>query len=131
MSGYLLDTHVVVWLAVEPDRVPRRLRDLLAGARRVCVSAASVYELAQKVRLGRLPEAASLLARWSELLDSMLAADLQLSSSDMALAGSMPWEHRDPFDRMLVAQSQLHGLQLVTKDAAILAFPQVNCAPWE
>lgn len=131
MSDYLLDTHVVVWLAVEPGRVPAAVRARLAGARRLCVSAASTYEIAQKVRIGRMPEGAGILARWPELVAAMMATECPLSAAEMARAGALAWEHRDPFDRMLVAQAQLNGLELVTKDAAVLAFPEVHCAKWD
>ncbi|MFT3875399.1 MAG: type II toxin-antitoxin system VapC family toxin [Propioniciclava sp.] len=130
MTAYLLDTHVIVWMATEPKRIPRKLRSALARAEHLHVSPASVYEIVQLVRLGRLPSAASILARWDELVEAMMAAELPLTAEAMARAGSMPWAHRDPFDRMLVAQSQLGGFTLVTKDATILAFPEVNCAPW-
>ena len=127
MTAFLLDTHVVVWLATEPLRVPSELRASLETAEELLVSAASAYEIAQQVRLGRLPQAQPLLARWNELLETMLAVELPLTSADMMHAGVMPWDHRDPFDRMLVAQAQLRGLPLVTKDDTIRAFPAVTC----
>lgn len=130
MSRYLLDTHVIVWLAAEPSRVPRDLRDSLEHAEQLCVSAASAYEIAQKVRLGRMPHGASLLARWDELMAAMAAEELPLSPREMAQAGSMAWEHRDPFDRMLVAQAQSCGLSLVTRDGALHGYPGAPCTPW-
>lgn len=130
MTRFLLDTHVVVWLATDPTRLPEQLRATLEEADELLVSAASAYEIAQKVRLGRLPQAEPLLARWDELLESMMATELPLTSADMRHAGTMTWEHRDPFDRMLVAQSQLRGLTLVTKDDAMRAFAGVTCAEW-
>lgn len=131
MTSYLLDTHVVVWLATDPAQVPPRVRSQLEVADELLVSAASAYELAQKMRLGRLPQAEPLVVRWSELLTAMFAIDLPLDADDLLRAGLMSWEHRDPFDRMLVAQSQRRGLPLVTKDEVIQAFPGVTCLPWE
>lgn len=131
MTSFLLDTHVIVWLATDPAQIPTKLRSNLEVADDLSVSAASPYELAQKARLGRLPQAEPLLARWGELLESMLATELPLSSTDMIRAGSMSWEHRDPFDRMLVAQAQLRGLTVVSKDQAIQTFSGVTCTPWE
>ena len=72
-----------------------------------------------------------MLARWGELLENMFATELALTGSVMLQAGSLRWDHRDPFDRMLVAQAQLYGLTFVTKDAAILGFSEVSCARWE
>lgn len=131
MSDYLLDTHVLLWLATDPDQVPVRLRRDLETAESLFVSAASAYEIAQKSRLGRLPHGERLLARWGHLLDALLAAELPLSAEHMREAGGLAWEHRDPFDRMLVAQARLDGLVLVTKDERILAYPEVTCADWE
>ncbi|MEZ5086682.1 MAG: type II toxin-antitoxin system VapC family toxin [Tessaracoccus sp.] len=129
MTGYLLDTHVVLWLATAPHMVPQEVRKALVGTDRLCVSAVSAYEVSQKVRLGRLPTAEGLLPRWQELLDEMMAEDLLLRTEDMLRAGSLAWDHRDPFDRMLVAQAQLHGLSLATKDFAIQDYSGVRCLP--
>ena len=131
MSDYLLDTHVLLWLTTEPDRVPAGLRQSLERAERLCVSAASVYEIAQKVRLGKLPIAAGMLARWQELMSAMMAEELPLTAAEMLRAGALAWPHRDPFDRMIVAQAQMNGLQVVTRDEAILDFSEVSCAPWQ
>lgn len=130
MSRFLLDTHVVLWLAISPDRVPETLRHELAGAEQLFVSPVSAYELAQKARSGRLPQAEPVLARWGELLELMVAKELPMTGSEMLLAGTMSWEHRDPFDRLIVAQAQIHGLSVVSRDRAILDFGGVACAEW-
>lgn len=131
MSSYLLDTHVVLWLAADPEKIPLRVRSLLLEAEHLFVSPISAYELSQKVRLGQLPGAGAVLARWGELLESMFASELVMTGSEMLHAGLLRWDHRDPFDRMLVAQAQLYGLTLVTKDTAIREFSEVSCAHWE
>lgn len=130
MDSILLDTHVVLWLAVEPTRIPKLIREQLEESDSLVVSAASPYEIAQKVRLGRLPQAAAVLSRWNELLHELIAEELPLTGQDMLLAGSMPWEHPDPFDRMLVAQSQRRGLPICTKDRSIQSYPAVKCIEW-
>ncbi|WEG09937.1 type II toxin-antitoxin system VapC family toxin [Microbacterium horticulturae] len=130
MSAYLLDTHVLLWLATDPDRVPRSVRDELVRADDVFVSPASAFEIAQKSRLGRLPHGARVLDRWSHLMSMLFAVELPLTSAHMRVAGELDWEHRDPFDRMLVAQARLDGLVLVTQDERILAYPEVSCADW-
>ncbi|PZU47900.1 MAG: PIN domain nuclease [Microbacterium sp.] len=131
MTALLLDTHVVVWLATEPERVPAGLRARLQSAEHLAVSAASAYEIAQKVRSGRMPGATGIVARWDELVAAMMAEDVALTSADMAHAAGLAWEHRDPFDRMLVAQAQRRGFTLATRDAAIRAYRGVECAAWE
>lgn len=130
MTSYLLDTHVLLWLATDNERVPSSLRREIAAASDVFVSAASAYEIAQKTRLGRLPHGGRILARWSHLLDALFATELSLSASHMRTAGEIVWDHRDPFDRMLVAQAQLEGLLLVTKDARLQSYSEVSCAKW-
>lgn len=127
----MLDTHVLVWLAASPEEVPLHVRNELSTANELYLSAASTYEIAQKFRLGKMPQGEGILARWDELLRVMIAKDLPLSTKDMMQAGTVQWEHRDPFDRMIVAQAQLRGLTIVTKDSAIRAFPGVNCVEWD
>lgn len=130
MTGYLLDTHVILWLATDPERVPKAVRDLITAADDVFLSAASTYEIAQKARLGRLPHGGRVLTRWTALLRALFATELSLTSAHLRLAGELDWDHRDPFDRMLVAQAQIDGLILVTADERIQAFPEVSCADW-
>lgn len=131
MSTYLLDTHVILWLATDPSRIPERIRAELVAAEAVFVSAASAYELAHKARLGRLPHGGRVIARWTHLLSALMAAELPLTFSHMRAAGDLDWEHRDPFDRMIVAQAQLEGHLLVTKDSRIRAYPEVTSTDWD
>lgn len=131
MSQYLLDTHVLVWLAASPEQVPQHVKDELSIAHELYVSAATTYEIAEKFRLGRMPQGETILARWDELLGNMSARDLPLSVKDMMHAGAMQWEHRDPFDRMIVAQAQLRGFSVVTQDSTIRDFSGVNCVEWD
>ena len=130
MNSFLLDTHVVLWLATSPELIPRKTRETLQDADALFVSAISAYEIGQKVRRGQLPQAAGLLARWDVFLDRILAEELPVSTADALLAARLDWDHRDPFDRILVAQAQISGLRLVTKDSWILAFPQAPCVAW-
>lgn len=130
MKRFLLDTHVVLWLAISPDRIPSTVRAKLTEAEQLFVSPVSVYELAQKSRSGRLPQAEAVLARWGELLELMVATELPMTGSDMLRAGTLSWKHRDPFDRLLVAQAQMYGLTVVSKDSAIHEYEGVECAEW-
>lgn len=130
MTGYLLDTHALVWLATDPAQVPVALREEITDAEEIFVSAASAYEIAQKTRMGRLPHGGLVLTRWEHLLGALFATELPLNVAHMRTAGALAWDHRDPFDRMLVAQAQHEGLLLVTKDERIRAFEEVACAEW-
>ena len=122
----LLDTHVVLWLAQEPDRVPRSVRDVLESADERWISAVSAYEISYKARLGKLPHGQALLAGWAPLCRALLAGELTVAVTEMIRAGSLDWEHRDPFDRMLVAQAQAGGLALVTADERVRSYADVR-----
>ena len=80
------------------------------------VSAISAYEVAQKVRLGKWPQAESLSLDWDELVASTDALSLPLESADVLMAGRLSWAHRDPFDRLIAAQAMRRGHQLVSAD---------------
>lgn len=128
---YLLDTHIVLWLAGEADRVPSAVRAELETAAERVVSSASAMEIAQKTRLGRLPMGDAVIDRWSFLMDQYQALDLPLTVGHMFRAGSLEWHHRDPFDRMLAAQAQLEGLTLVTSDRKLLAYDGIRTLGWK
>ncbi len=117
----LLDTHTLLWLLREPNTLdPDALAHLADPSTSVWVSAASAWEIAVKTRLGRL-DGETLLATWPSQLEAMRVDDLPIDSSDAILAGRLPWEHRDPFDRVIVAQALRRNLTLATRDAKILA----------
>ena len=83
------------------------------------VSAASVWEIATKHRLGKLPGLAEALSRFNELVLADGFRHLPVSYLHALKAGSYPWAHRDPFDRMLVAQSEIESLVLLSCDSAL------------
>ena len=119
MTILLLDTHAYVWALTEPARLSRRARTAIeASSNTVLVSAATVWEMAIKHRAGKWPEAEILLAQHDDLTSRLGAQTLDISAADAIRAGSLDWDHADPFDRMLAAQSLLHRAALVTRDAA-------------
>lgn len=127
---FLLDTHVLLWLLGDPERVPHRIRDVLADrSNRLYVSAASALEVATKVRIGKL-SASHLVDTWSERLRDIAADDLSLTSQHAILAGSLRWRRRDPFDRLLVAQALVDNLVLVTTDAAMTEVVGLRLKTW-
>ncbi|HHW82349.1 MAG TPA: type II toxin-antitoxin system VapC family toxin [Actinomycetales bacterium] len=124
MSRLLLDTHILLWAISEPERLNAAARDALEEpSNELLVSAASVWEISTKGRNGKLPGAESLLASLESHMDRLLAQPLAISLPHARLAGSLMWEHRDPFDRMLAAQAILEGLTLVTGDRAFTGLP--------
>jgi PIN domain nuclease of toxin-antitoxin system len=115
----LLDTHAYVWSLTDPDRLSGRARTAIeARGNVVLVSAATAWEMAIKHRAGKWPEAEILLAQHHDLMGRLGAQLLDVSAADVIRAGSLDWDHADPFDRMLAAQSLLHQAALVTHDAA-------------
>lgn len=128
--NYLLDTHVLLWLLSKPDRVPEHVRTELADPmNKLVVSAASALEVSTKVRLGKL-EAPGLVDSWAARVQGMGADTLTISAEHALLAGRLSWEHRDPFDRLFVAQAILEGLSLVTVDSAIATLPAPPITTW-
>ncbi|MBA2283646.1 MAG: type II toxin-antitoxin system VapC family toxin [Acidimicrobiia bacterium] len=122
MTAALLDTHALVWAITDPDRLGDRSRALLEDPKATLyVSAASAWELSTKVRLGRFPEAEPLVAQYASLIKDLGAVHLPIEPAHALRAGSLPWAHRDPFDRMLAAQALLEHTVLVTRDDAFRA----------
>jgi PIN domain nuclease of toxin-antitoxin system len=100
-----------------------RLRDRLAdAAQRVFVSSASVWEIATKHRLGKLPQAHEVAADVPAWITRAGFTPLPISPQHAQLAGAWAHAHRDPFDRMLAAQATIEGLLLATDDAMLASF---------
>lgn len=119
---YLLDTHAFLWLLGTPELMPDPLRsDLAQSDNELLVSAVSALEVATKVRLGKLDIARHLVATWSARVQDLRADELPVSTEHAILAGSLDWQHRDPFDRLLVAQALVENLTMVTSDPQITA----------
>lgn len=127
MSRLLLDTHALLWTLVEPARIPApalaRIRD---PRTELLVSAASAWEIATKQRLGKLDQATAVLLGYHSHLARLGAGELPISGQHALSAGALPWEHRDPFDRMIVAQAMAESLPVVTADRALAGFPGVR-----
>lgn len=120
----LLDTHVVLWALMEPARLSPPVHDLLRDrSTDVIVSSASAWEIATKQRLGKLDDAADLVHHYTDHLRRLGAEELSITSTHALTAGRFDVTHRDPFDRMLAAQSIVTGIPLVTSDPAFSQFP--------
>lgn len=127
---HLLDTHVFLWLLTRPERVPETIRASLADPRNpLVVSAVTALEVATKVRLGKL-SAPGLTDAWDRQLVDIGATPLSIATDHALLAGRLSWAHRDPFDRLLVAQAMLEGMSLVTVDAALTQLPAPAMVTW-
>jgi len=127
---FLLDTHLFLWLLAAPQRIDKAVQETLANRENtLLVSAASALEVATKVRIGKLI-APGLVESWESRVKELAAEELDVSSRHATLAGSLSWEHRDPFDRLLAAQAILENATLVTVDRNLLALPGVRSLTW-
>ncbi len=120
---YLLDTHTLLWVAMEDRRLPGKVLSLLqATPGSACVSAASGWEIATKNRLGKLPGVEILLEQFETRMadDGITLLDITVRHS--IFAGQLRGSHKDPFDRILAAQALLENLTLLSNDTALDAF---------
>jgi len=125
----LLDTHALLWWLADPDRLSLAAYGAIEDpGNQVHVSAASGWEIATKVRLGKLPAANELLGDLPEVLAGQGFQLLPITLRHGLHAGGYNVAHRDPFDRLLAAQAELSGLTLVSLDPALQAFP--CCLLW-
>lgn len=115
----LLDTHAVVWFLDGSDRLRSEARAAIESAERVYVSSATIWEMAVKVARGRLEAPSDFPARLLDLGMLQLALDWEHAR----VAGGLPLHHRDPFDRILVAQAIVERLTIVTRDEDIARYP--------
>ena len=113
----LLDTHTLLWSALDPTKLSRKARTLLESFdTEVLVSAASAWEMATKVRLGKLPGAEAFAMEFAARIDRLGFRQLAISVEHGQRAGLLPGAHRDPFDRMLIAQSQAENIPIVSNE---------------
>ena len=116
----LLDTHTLIWWLTEDLSLPASARRLIASRNsEVLVSAVSAWEIATKVRLGRLEAAADLARDFGGYLARERFECLSISTEHGIRAGSLPGAHKDPFDRMLLAQAQIESLLIVSNDSLL------------
>ena len=119
----LLDTHVLIWAAGFPERLPPAARDLIADTgNELFFSAASLWEVAIKSALGRDDFAVDARLLRRGLLDNGYS-ELPVASAHAVAIDGLPPIHKDPFDRLLVAQSMVEGITLLTADDRVGQYP--------
>ncbi len=118
----LLDTHVFIWLMLDSSKLGRSAIDAIrAPENAVSLSVASAWEMAIKQSIGKL-QLPGPARTWVPMACSRGGIELVSVDSETALAvGDLPWHHRDPFDRLLVAQAA-NGFTLLTRDRALEAY---------
>jgi PIN domain nuclease of toxin-antitoxin system len=118
----LLDTHLLLWSAVEPELMPRRAQQLIDDpANEVLFSSASLWEVAIKQRRGRADFTVNARLLRRNLLHSNYG-ELPVTGEHAVAVADLPPLHRDPFDRLLVAQSLVEGITLLTSDRQVARY---------
>ena len=119
----LLDTHALIWWLAGDDALSRSAREAIEDeANSVAVSAASAMEVATKFRIGKLPDAAFLAQNFEAIVAEQGFDTLAISVHHARLAGEMNIPHKDPFDRLLIAQVQAEDMMLVSNEALFDGF---------
>lgn len=114
-TGYLIDTHILLWDMTGSERLQTHHQDILNGETELFISIASIWEIAIKVSIRKLPMPDDLL----EQINSSDISILSISPEHALAVTHLPHHHRDPFDRMLVAQAQMENLTIMTMDKNI------------
>ena len=116
--SYLIDTHILLWWLFDDPKLDESIRVLLGDpTHRILVSAATAWEIATKYRIGKLPEAQLLVQHYPVILTQAQFIQLPVTAAHAIKAGSWAMNHRDPFDRMLLAQAALESLTLISCDS--------------
>ena len=116
MTVILLDTHVWAWTLLLSSKISTTARLVNDRASERLISAASLYEISQKCRIGKWPEMAPFV---DDLISSAAAQGIEIVGLDAGtclLAGALDWTHRDPFDRFIAATAIEHGIELISAD---------------
>ena len=122
IAGLLLDTHAFLWFATGDPALSAAAKQAIEATTDIYVSAASAWEIRTKYRLGKLASAAVIVHDLATVLRRLEFAELDIAFADADLAGSLEGAHRDPFDRMLIAQALNYRLALVSNDAVFEDF---------
>ena len=120
--NYLLDTHILLWTLVDPDKVPRPMRRIVEDAgNRVWFSAASIWEIAIKHSLAKPDFAVEAATIWKAARETGFE-ELAVTAEHTIGVETLPWLHRDPFDRLLVAQARTADMKLLSVDPEVNAY---------
>jgi PIN domain nuclease of toxin-antitoxin system len=122
VTDLLLDTHAFIWYSEDDSKLPESIKIEIETADSVYISIASLWEIAIKLTIGKL----SLRSNYESIEASLEPAGISLlpiSFADTVRIINLPLHHRDPFDRILIAQAINNSLTLVSCDAAFTAYP--------
>jgi len=112
----LLDTHALMWWVWDNERLSHTASRAIRNAETVFVSSVSAIEISIKYRIGKLPNGQVLAEHFVQVMQNEAFDELPVSWQEASLAGRMAGEHRDPFDRLLIAQGLINNLTLVSNE---------------
>ena len=123
MTSYLLDTHTLLWWLDGDKQLSANSKKIIASEKnQIYVSAASAWEICIKVRIGKLPGAVDVSLYLPEILEQQSFLSLSISVQHARIAGLLPGQHRDPFDRILAAQASENKLTVISNDKLLDLF---------
>lgn len=123
MSYYLLDTHTFLWFMDGVPRLPFRTRELIEEAEDVCISIASFWEMTIKSSIGRLSLPRSVSETMLFCEDELGFSILAIRDIHLETLRTLPWFHKDPFDRLIIAQAMSENMTLISLDERIMEYP--------
>jgi PIN domain nuclease of toxin-antitoxin system len=119
----LLDTHTLIWAKISPESLSRQVAQIMADPRNeIFVSAASAWEIATKVRLGKLPGAEDLERGFLETMEESGYTLMSIDAESALRAGRLIEDHGDPFDRMIAAHALAMDIPVLSKDPKLDVF---------
>ncbi len=116
MNAVLLDTHVLLWWLQGGSKLSPTARTIMQSRGQVLVSAASAWEISIKYRAGKLDAASALMARFQSVIEAENFVELPISVRHAIDAGLLKGPHKDPFDRVLIAQARAEGVAVISTD---------------
>ena len=119
----LLDTHALLWTLDNNPRLSPAAREAISSpAAELLISSVSAFEITTKYRIGKLPEFAAIARDFPAILADLRYTPLPVSMEHAALAGALDHPHKDPFDRLLIAQARVERVPIVSNEAVFEAF---------
>jgi PIN domain nuclease of toxin-antitoxin system len=123
VSAVLLDTHCLLWIIAAPERIGKKAQAVIESSSTVLwLSSASLFEIAVKYSLGKLSLPAKPIEYLPAKLDVLRIRELAVTSHHAYRVAELAWHHRDPFDRLLLAQSLVEKMPLMTADDQLLPY---------
>ncbi|ELR97743.1 type II toxin-antitoxin system VapC family toxin [Gloeocapsa sp. PCC 73106] len=118
-TRYLIDTHIFLWWLFDDSKLSKKSREIIQDKKNdIFVSTVSAWEISTKYRIGKLPEVKELINNYNQVLESAEFVVLAITNTHAMRAGLLEIAHRDPFDRMLMAQAEIEQMIIITYDSA-------------